>query len=463
MPSDASIMPPPEQAEEALRVVLEGLEGKSVPVSSWRRLWTLGGMQTKAGISYVSYWLRRWFESQERSDQRLREAHLNAAVELLHGMGYLRGAIMKIGQLLANLPQLLPQQFTETLDRLHFEAPPMHFALLREQFFNELGAEPEALFSSFERRAMAAASIGQVHRATLPDGSPVAVKIQYPGIGRTVEADLGALKKLLLPLRLGANHEVLAQWFEEVREMLGRETDYLEEAASLRTARALFDETDGVVVPRVVDALTTSRVLAMEYVDGLHLNEFLARNPSQAMRDAAGERIYRAAFRLYYSGKLNYGDTHPGNFLFLDDGRVGLLDFGCVRPFTDEEEAELRMAELAAEGGREEALQFLRRYLGPADGKPADREFEELQLRAFDWIAEPLRHPGAFDFGDEAVMQKGTEIWMAMARKGVLRGRRYAVYLTRSIFGIRTLLHRLRARVPVSALHAEEVRRAGWC
>ncbi len=137
----------------------------------------------------------------------LAEAHLRAAVKILRTMGYLRGAAMKLGQALANLPSIVPDQIVETLERLHFEAPPMHFALLRERVRNELGREPEEAFATFDTRAFAAASLGQVHRATLHSGAAVAVKIQYPAIGRSIRSDFRNLSALLLPLRLGRGWE----------------------------------------------------------------------------------------------------------------------------------------------------------------------------------------------------------------------------------------------------------------
>src|SRR6185503_4184033 len=138
----------------------------------------------------------------DENKRLLAETHWRTAVRVLDSMSYLRGAVMKVGQTLANFPDIVPREFVQTLEQLHFQAPPMHWSLLREMVHNELGDDPENLFASFDKRAFAAASLGQVHRARLKTGEEVAVKIQYPGIARTVREDFRNLVPFLLPARL---------------------------------------------------------------------------------------------------------------------------------------------------------------------------------------------------------------------------------------------------------------------
>src|SRR4029077_860958 len=173
-------------------------------------------------------------------------------------------------------------------------------SLVREHLASELGGDPEEVFASFEPEAFAAASLGQVHRASLPSGERVAVKVQYPGIARTIRADVANLRRLLFPLRLSADWNSLNAQFGEVQTVLESETDYEQEAASLREARAAFREDDGIVVPRVYDQYSTRRVLTMEYLEGDHLPAFLEGNPTQELRNHFGELILRASLRLYF-------------------------------------------------------------------------------------------------------------------------------------------------------------------
>src|SRR5260221_3157824 len=177
---------------------------------------------------------------------------------------------MQVGQRLANFPDIAPPEFVETLEQLHFDAPPMHWSLLREMVNAELGDDPENIFSQFEKRAFAAASLGQVHRARLADGEEVAVKIQYPGIARTIQSDFRNLFLFMLPARLGKDWESTKDQFDDLRMRLQQENDYVIEAANLERARALFHDADGIVVPRVFPQFSTSRVLTMERLDGIH-------------------------------------------------------------------------------------------------------------------------------------------------------------------------------------------------
>ena len=167
----------------------------------------------------------------------------------------------------------------------------MHWSLLKEMVCNELGDDPEILFASFDKRAFAAASLGQVHRARLKSGEEVAVKIQYPGIARTIREDFRHLNLFLLPARLSADWENTKDQFDDLRTRLEHETDYEREAAALEKARSLFSEDDGIVVPRVFRHHSTARVLVMERLEGMHLDEFLSTNPSQEVRNEFARKM----------------------------------------------------------------------------------------------------------------------------------------------------------------------------
>ena len=143
---------------------------RPVPVGWFRRLRLLSTLQAKIGAAYLFHWLRGWFKNAQENERLLAETHWRTAIRVLDSMSYLRGAAMKVGQMLGSFPDIIPADFTETVNRLCFNAPPMHWSLLREMVYNELGDEPENLFASFDKRAFAAASLGQVHRARLKSG-----------------------------------------------------------------------------------------------------------------------------------------------------------------------------------------------------------------------------------------------------------------------------------------------------
>jgi predicted unusual protein kinase regulating ubiquinone biosynthesis (AarF/ABC1/UbiB family) len=433
-----------------------------VPVGRWRRLRLLGTVQAKIGAAYLFYWIRGWFQHAEQRERVLAETHWQTAVRLLDSMSYLRGAVMKVGQTLANFPDIIPRQFVETLEQLHYQAPPMHWALLREMVRNELGDDAETRFLSFDQQAFAAASPGQVHRAQLRTGEEVAVKIQYPGIGRAVREDFRNFFLFLLPGRLNKDWQNTKDQSDDLRTRLERETNYAEEAAVQEKVRALFHEDDGIVVPRVYPEYSTSRVLTMDFLGGVHVDRFLARNPSQEERNEFACKVVRAWCRMVYAGRLSYADLHPGNFLFLDDGRLGVIDFGFVVAHGDEEWGMIRRMDRAlTTGQREDRIAAVKEWSSLTD-RPADTDQLRLHEEFSDWVWRPRYAGGPFDYGDEADFRRGIDLFTEMVRKRYNRARPSTPAFARMNFGVRSMLYRLKARIDVRPIAEEEVKATGW-
>jgi aarF domain-containing kinase len=433
-----------------------------VPIGRIRRIGLLASLQSKIAAGYLFYWLRGWFADAEQRQRILAETNWRTAFRLLDSMGYLRGATLKAGQFLASFPDVVPEQFIETLDRLHSDAPPMHFSLLRELFHNELGEDPEKLFASFEKRAFAAASLGQVHRAQLHSGEPVAVKIQYPGIARAIREDFANLGLFLLPARLTADWESTKEQFQDLRTRLDWETDYQREADMLQTARALYRDDDGIVIPRVYRDHSTARVLTMERLTGKHLTQFLATDPSQHLRNEFGRKIMRAWYRMHYAARLLYLDCNPGNFLFMDDGRLGVIDFGCMLPLDDAMwDLFRRMDRPLTTGDRAQRISIMKEWSAISDG-PADIERLRIMDDLLDWFWRPRYHGGEFDFGDEAEFRRGINLFTEATRKRYTRGQPTSPVITRQQFALRGLLYRLNAKFDIAPLAEEEVQAAGW-
>ena len=454
-----------EQPESPAAVArtLEHLSLRPVPVGSLRRLWSLGGLQAKIGVAYFAWWVRKYFRNADKRQQSLLDTHLRTAIDVLETMGYLRGAIMKIGQMAANLPEVVPDEFADTLSRLHFEAPPMHYSLLREHLHDELGGDPLEIFAEFETEAFAAASLGQVHRARLKTGQPVAVKIQYPGIARTIRSDFRNLFAVLTPLRFTSDWENLKAQFEEVRQVFERETDYEFEAANLRTARSFFSEDDGVIVPKVYDDFSTRRVLTMEYVDGRSLDAFLAADPPQELRNRFGARIFRACCRIHFRARMQYADPHPGNFLFLDDGRLGFIDFGCVRHWNDAEWEYMRMADEALRDFSREALvAHIRRGVDLTEDQLNDQKLMDLMVDYCRWIWEPLRYDGESECGDPAWIRRGVEITSEFTKFARPAQKPLNVFIQRSFWAAWGVHYRLQSCFNAKRIVDEEAVVTGW-
>ena len=444
----------------ALQELLGKLSHKPIPVGRLVRLWALGSVHAKIAAAYLAYWIRTSYASADEKERLLNETHLKAALKLLGSMSYLRGMIMKIGQALAYYPKLVPDEFVRTLDRLHFESPPMHFSLLREHIRNELGKDPTEVFDDFETEAFAAASLGQVHRARLKTGEPVAIKIQYPGIARTIQSDFKNMMALLAPMRLSPDWDNIREQWEDIRQMLEWETDYEREAGWLRKARGAFTEGDQIVIPRPYEEFTTRRVLTMDYIDGVHIDEYLATKPSQEQRDRYGTLIMRAAFRTHRALRLWYADSNPGNYLFMKDGRLGVIDFGCCRELSDEDCAYQAEYERALGEGGEALRRVMMRAADRDPDGPADEEYLALMKQYSDWMCGYLFHEGPFDFGSAEFMQRGIDVIVELGRKRHFRTLPINNWFSRQLLGLRALAHRLRARIDMKRLNEEETQRA---
>ena len=436
---------------------IASVSDKKVPVSSLSRIWTLGSLQAKITAGYLVYWLRSRFSDAEERQRLKSEAHLSAALQLFGAMGYLRGAVMKIGQLLANLPEVVPEEFAEVLSALHFEAPPMHYSLVREVFLDEFGREPEEMFAFFDRQAFAAASLGQVHRARLHSGEEVAVKIQYPGISRTIKADLRNLRILLHPMCLTEDWQNTLDKLVDIEQMLLMETDYEQEASFGRKARLLFTDADRVVVPQVYDEYSTKRVLTTEFLAGCHLDEYLAGNPNQESRDHFTTLLTVGTFRIYYQLHWFLADPHPGNFIFMEDARLGMIDFGCTRIMTDEDWlliCDLERANLE----RDEA--GFNRIVAKAClfDDPAEMEPERLETvrRGVYWNMEPWMKEGLFDFGERDFFMRGIDNLMETVRKRYTKSSPLYIWSSRFLFGGRAVCYRMKGRCEFRKIHQQE-------
>ena len=435
---------------------------RPVPVGRLRRMGLLGTLQAKIAAAYLFYWIRGWFKNAAEREWMLAETHWRTAARVLDSMNYLRGATMKVGQTLGHFPDIVPDQFVQTLDQLHFAAPPMHWSLLREMVYHELGDDPENRFASFDKRAFAAASLGQVHGARLKTGEQAAVKIQYPGIARSIQDDFRNFFLMLLPARLSADWENTREQFDDLRIRLERETDYLREAATQEKVRTLFRDDEGIVVPRVFTELSTGRVLTMERLEGLHLEEFLATRPSQEVRNEFGRKIIRSWYRMLFAGRMINADCHPGNYIFMPDGRLGLIDFGCVVEFDDIVWDLLRkMDRPLTTGRRDERLAVLKEWSWVSDD-PADADRLRVMDEYTDWSWRARYCGCEFDFGDEADFRRGIDLFIEMVRKRYSRARACTPMIARQYLGSRGMLYRLGAKLDLASIAEEEVKATGW-
>src|SRR5690242_15083029 len=272
--------------------------------------------------------------TEEGRSAALERRHLEAAEQIVTALGTMKGAAMKLGQVMSFLdvglvPEEHREEFQRKLAALRDAAPNVNFAGMRKVIESELGGPLKEFFAEFDSEPIAAASIGQVYRATLHDGRDVAVKVQYPGVAAAVRADmqnLGMILRLMKRIAPGLDVKGTA---EEIRERIGEELDYELEANNQRALARIFRGHPFIVVPDVVTSLSREKVLVSEFVAGQGFE--IVEKADQATRDRVGEIVFRFYFGCMYRHRQFSGDPHPGNFLLLADGRMAFLDFGLFK------------------------------------------------------------------------------------------------------------------------------------
>jgi predicted unusual protein kinase regulating ubiquinone biosynthesis (AarF/ABC1/UbiB family) len=256
------------------------------------------------------------------------------AEELRAALGGLKGPLMKVAQLLATIPEALPKEYAAELAQLQAAAPPMGRPFVRRRMAAELGPDWQSRFREFELEAANAASLGQVHRATHHDGRRLACKLQYPNIESAVEADLAQLRVIFGIYRRYDRSVNPEQVYHELAERLREELDYEREAKHMKLYAHMLREEPNVLVPEVVDELSTRRLLTMTWLEGKRLLEF--KEAPLAQRNAIAHNMFRAWYVPFYGYAVIHGDPHLGNYTARPDDSINLLDFGCIRVFRPE-------------------------------------------------------------------------------------------------------------------------------
>jgi len=255
------------------------------------------------------------------------------AEDLKAVLGGLKGPLMKVAQFLSTIPDALPAEYAAELSQLQANAPAMGWPFVNRRMQAELGPDWQAKFASFAREAAAAASLGQVHRATLPDGRSVACKLQYPDMASVVEADLRQLKLAMAVYRRMDNAIQQEEIYKELTERLREELDYAREAANMRLYRIMLADEPDVHVPEPIAGYCTSRLLTMTWLEGRALMKRVEENPPQEERNAIALNLFKAWYVPLYRYGVIHGDPHLGNYQVRGDGGVNLLDYGCIRVF----------------------------------------------------------------------------------------------------------------------------------
>ncbi len=347
----------------------------------------LAGLGARTGGTLAMHRARRIFASAERREALDAEFELRTAEQVAESLGHMKGALMKLGQMASYLDDALPEPFRDALAQLQADAPPMSAELAAAVVEEELGAPPQKIFAEWDPVPIAAASIGQVHRAITHEGVAAAVKVQYPGVSEAIAADLDNADLVFGALGLHFTGFEAGPMVEELRVRLNEELDYLHEARNQAEFARYYEGHPFIHVPSVLGAYSTARVLTTELAEGERFS--VVEGWPDEERDLAGETIFRFVFAGIYRLRLFNGDPHPGNYLFRPGGRVTFLDFGLCKRFDDDDLVKMRdliesivvSPDPAAFRGAMERAGFLRR------GAPVtDREVFDYFAHFYDLV-----------------------------------------------------------------------------
>jgi predicted unusual protein kinase regulating ubiquinone biosynthesis (AarF/ABC1/UbiB family) len=431
-------------------------EKKTLTSGRARRAIKIGGLASQVGSSYLWTSLRRPFLDAAGYEREILSTHLKNARRIVESSKQLRGAFMKLIQMLSTRTDLLPGEAIDILKTTQSSVPPMDYKLIAQQLRRELGKPPEQIFASFETEAFAAASLGQVHRARLKNGTEVAIKIQYPGVAATVEHDLSNLKLLLRTLQAVAG-DLMRQKIDtksiyaELEERLREELDYVIEARNINEFRRLLADEADVMIPQVIKELSTRRVLTMTYLDGYRLSDIFGEHADLELRTWVARKYYRLIWRQVLEFGVLHTDPQPGNYLVTYHPRLGVLDFGSVRHFSETiRRASLQLAQGMLAGDDKNVGAALHK-LGYLDrGQDPAPLIKVIYVLFEPVIIDRVYHPDEYD-----AVAKAAEVGeMAFAHK-LYKSPRHSIFLLRALIGLDGIMKGLAVKTNYCTLFRE--------
>ncbi|MFH6982507.1 ABC1 kinase family protein [Marinoscillum luteum] len=423
-----------------------------IPVGKVSRAAKFVKTGAKVGGNYVKHYGRKIMDknaSREQLDQ-------DNAEDIYESLSELKGSALKVAQMLSMDKNLLPTAYQDKFAMSQYSAPPLSYPLVVKTFQKYFGMAPTERFNSFSKSAVNAASIGQVHKATLGDKT-LAVKIQYPGISDSVRSDLKLVKPFALRL-FGLNERELDQYMDEVEGKLLEETDYeLEVSRSKRISEAC-QAIPNLLFPQYYEEHSAARIITMDWLEGQHIREFLTTNPTQEIRDQIGQAMWEFYHHQIHHIKAVHADPHPGNFLMRPDGTLGIIDFGCVKEIPEDFYTvyfKLMNKRLLQDDLELVPVLYDLNFIYADDSDNEKQLYVSLFKEMMELLGRPF-HTDFFDFSDDAYFMKIYELSERLGSMKELRnsrharGSRHGLYINRTYFGLYQLLNMLGAKIRTS-------------
>jgi len=400
----------------------------------------------RIGGNYVKHYSKKLFNPELNRD----ELNEDNATDIYNSLSELKGSALKIAQMLSMDKNILPKAYVNKFTQSQYNAPPLSGPLIVRTFTKSFGKSPEKIFDTFNVNSIQAASIGQVHEATL-NGKKLAIKVQYPGVGDSISSDLKLVKPFAFRL-LGMSEKELNIYIKEVEERLLEETDYdLEVRRSIKFSKACSN-LDNVVFPTYYPKLSSNKIITMDWMEGLHLKEFLATNPSQKLRNKIGQALWDFYNFQQHELRAVHADPHPGNFLITPEEKLAVIDFGCIKELPDD--FYNPFFGLIVPGLMEDKEATIKAFrelemIQPGDDKKQIEFYHKAYKEMISLFALPYISK-TFDFSApqffEDLYAYGEKI-SRMPEFKQPRGVKHFIYVNRTNFGLYTLLNELNATV----------------
>ena len=426
-------------------------EQYKIPVTKVQRASKFVKTGARIGGNYLRHYGKKMLNPETTRD----ELDENNASDIYESLSELKGSALKVAQMLSMDKNALPVAYQDKFAMSQYSAPPLSYPLVVKTFKDQLGKKPEELFDSFSTKAVNAASIGQVHKA-VKDDHVYAVKIQYPGVADSISSDLRIVRPIASAM-FKINSSELDQYLGEVESKLREETDYALELKRSVEISGQCGHLEGVKFPGYYPELSSSRILVMDWIDGLHMKEWLNTNPSQEERNRIGQVLWDFYDYQIHELRQLHADPHPGNFLVTEEGLLGILDFGCVKEipvdFYDQYFQLMRPDVLSQDFDLEGLFDELG-FLSKKDSREERKFFMKLFREMIELLGRPFRHD-SFDFGDDAYFQQIFEVGERISKMKEVRnsksarGNKHGLYINRTYFGLYNLLNELRAKVNI--------------
>ncbi len=421
-------------------------EQSSMPTSKVERSTQFVKTGFKIGGNYVKHYSKKLFNSNLSKD----ELNQDNAADIYQSLSKLKGSALKVAQMLSMDKNILPKAYINQFSQSQYNAPPLSGPLIVQTFRKFYGKTPDKVFDKFNLNSSNAASIGQVHQAEL-NGKKLAVKIQYPGVGDSISSDLKLVKPFAFRL-LGMSEKELDIYMREVEERLLEETDYeLEVKRSIEFSQACSG-LDNIVFPVYYPELSSKRTITMDWLEGMHLKEYLQTNPSQEERNRIGQALWDFYNFQQHELRAVHADPHPGNFLITPEGKLGIIDFGCIKVLpNDFYYPFFSLTQNDVFDDREKTLQAFRDLeMIQAKDNPDQVEFYfEMYKQMISLFAKPYS-TNTFDFSEKEFFEnlyRYGEIISKMPEFKQARGVKHFIYVNRTNFGLYNILHDLNATV----------------